>query len=79
MTPHLGPIHWLVILITLLIYGVPLVVILKRAGYNPAWALLAIIPGVALIGLWIFAFARWPVLAAPDAPPPTKRQQWDTI
>jgi predicted PurR-regulated permease PerM len=70
----LGPIHWLVIIITLMIYGIPTALILKRAGYHPAWTLLAIIPGVALIGLWVFAFARWPALAKPDAFSPEQQE-----
>jgi hypothetical protein len=76
MTPSLSPVHWLVIVISLAIFGIPAAVILKRAGYHPAWVLVSLIPGGALVGLWIFAFARWPVLIDPDAPPPPPKKQW---
>jgi hypothetical protein len=59
----LGFFHWLVVLIVLAIFGIPACVILRRAGYSPAWALLGLIPGVSVIALWIFAFAKWPALA----------------
>lgn len=54
--------HWIVVLVVLAIFAIPAAVILKRAGYSPAWVLVGIIPGVFIIGLWIFAFARWPAL-----------------
>lgn len=56
--------HWIVVLIVLAILGIPVAVILKRTGHSPAWALLGLLPGISLIGLWIFAFARWPALDA---------------
>lgn len=60
----LGPVHLLILLIVLTIFWIPAAVILKRAGYHPAWILLAFLPGGAIIGLWIFAFAKWPALSA---------------
>jgi hypothetical protein len=36
--------------------------ILRKAGYSPWWALLALIPVVNLVMLLVFAFANWPVL-----------------
>jgi hypothetical protein len=35
--------------------------ILKRAGHNPMWSLIALLPGGKLIGLYIFAFTKWPI------------------
>lgn len=47
-----------------LVYVVVLVVpaqkLLHRAGYTRWLAILAIIPVVNLIALWVFAFAHWP-------------------
>jgi hypothetical protein len=75
-----GLVHWLSALIPLLvalvIFGIPAAIILRRTGYHPAWALLGAIPGVALVGLWIFAFAKWPVLAGSDGEPSPKKP-WD--
>lgn len=46
----------------LVLIGIPAAVILGKAGYNRAWVILAFIPMVNLIALWVFAFAAWPVL-----------------
>lgn len=73
-------IHWLSALIPLLVavvmFGVPAAIVLRRAGFHPAWALLGLVPGAALVGLWIFALARWPVLAAEDDEPSPPREPW---
>lgn len=58
-----SPLHWIIVLIVMAILLVPAAVILRRTGHSPAWAILALFPGVSLIALWIFAFARWPALA----------------
>ena len=47
----------------LLILGVflaPIFLIVKKAGFAPWWALLAFVPIVNLIALWIFALIEWP-------------------
>ena len=36
--------------------------ILRRAGYSGWLALIILVPFVAFIGIWVFAFARWPAL-----------------
>lgn len=46
----------------LVLIGLPAAMILKKAGYNRAWVILAFIPLVNLIALWIFAFSKWPAL-----------------
>lgn len=60
--------HWIMAilmpLLVLIIIGVPIANILHRAGRSRWWAILAFIPFVNLIGLWVFAFARWPKLDA---------------
>jgi hypothetical protein len=57
--------NFVVVLIILafyfVIFGVPIMRILKRTGFSRAWVLVMFIPIVALIFLWIFAFVRWPV------------------
>lgn len=36
--------------------------ILHNAGYSGWWVLLAFVPLVNIIMIWVFAFADWPVL-----------------
>jgi hypothetical protein len=42
--------------------GVPVASILYRAGRSRWWTVIAFIPLINLIGLWIFAFSRWPAV-----------------
>jgi hypothetical protein len=44
-----------------LVFVLPAAKILRRTGHNPAWCLVLFIPEVAYIGLWIFAFQKWPI------------------
>jgi len=53
--------HWLIVLVLL----VPVAKILKKAGFSPWWAILAIVPIANLVGLFVFAFIRWPSKPAP--------------
>ncbi|HCS22478.1 MAG TPA: hypothetical protein PLW48_09030 [Alphaproteobacteria bacterium] len=47
-------------------------VIAARAGRNPYWALLIIVPFLAPVMVWAFAYARWPSMEQkPAASPPT--------
>lgn len=39
------------------LFAIPASLILKRLGCHPAWALLIYIPPLAMIGLWVLAFA----------------------
>lgn len=55
---ELGIIQWLVV--SAVLFVVPFWRIAKRAGFKPALAFLAIIPGGILVIIWIIAFARWP-------------------
>jgi len=52
--------HWLVVAIILAVLLVPVARILRRAGFSPWWCILAVIPLLGLIGLWVFAFVPWP-------------------
>ncbi|TAL91634.1 MAG: hypothetical protein EPN46_04740 [Candidimonas sp.] len=46
----------------LLLIGIPAAMILGKAGYSRAWVILAFIPMVNLVALWVFAFAKWPIV-----------------
>lgn len=39
---------------------IPIARILRRAGRSPAWCLLFFVPLGNIIGLWAFAYTRWP-------------------
>ena len=52
--------HLLIILVMLAIYLVPLWRIVSRAGFHGAFSVLALIPLVNIVMLWVFAFAKWP-------------------
>lgn len=47
-------------LVVAIVFIVPLWKILTKAGFNGAWSLLAFIPLVNIIALWVFAFSEWP-------------------
>jgi hypothetical protein len=55
-------VNLVIIAIVLVIYLVPLVMIIRKAGYNGFWVLLLFVPLVNIIMLWVFAFAKWPSL-----------------
>jgi hypothetical protein len=44
-----------------LILGFPVSKILRRLGLNGWWALLAFVPLVNFISVWVLAFSRWPI------------------
>jgi hypothetical protein len=49
-------------LLAIVLLGVPVASILHRAGHSRWWTVIAFIPLLNLIGLWVFAFSRWPVV-----------------
>jgi len=55
-----GLTHWLMfaVMIAALLY--PVGRILGRIGLSPFWSVVALIPLLNLIGLWVLAFAEWP-------------------
>ena len=53
---------WLVALVFIVIYAIPLVKILNKAGYSGWWLLLTFLPIINFIMLYVFAFADWPSL-----------------
>jgi hypothetical protein len=50
----------LMALIYVFLIAVPACRLTRRLGYAGAWGLLALVPGLNVLGLWILAFARWP-------------------
>jgi hypothetical protein len=48
--------------LAIVLVGVPVASILHRAGRSRWWTLIAFIPLINLIGLWLFAFSRWPAV-----------------
>ena len=59
--------HWVMAIVMpllfILLVGIPVANILHRAGRSRWWTILAFIPFLNLIGLWVFAFTRWPKVA----------------
>ena len=54
------------LLLLIVIFGVPIARILHRSGRSRWWTIVAFVPLLNLIGLWVFAFPRWP---KSDKPP----------
>jgi len=50
-------------LLFILLVGIPVANILHRAGRSRWWTILAFLPFLNLIVLWVFAFTRWPKVA----------------
>ena len=53
--------HWLIVIIYIGVIVVPCWRIISKAGYSGALSLLALIPLVNIILLWVFAFSTWPI------------------
>lgn len=49
--------HWLMFAVMAAAILYPIGLILKRLGFSPFWSVLALVPGVNLIALWILALA----------------------
>ncbi len=56
----LGPIGLVFLLFGFLIFALPIMEILHKAGYSRVWILVWFVPLVNVIMLWVFAFSRWP-------------------
>jgi hypothetical protein len=57
--------HWLMVAIYVAAIVIPVRKILLRAGLNPWLSIIAIVPGINIIGLWMLASARWPSIDRP--------------
>lgn len=51
---------------SLVLLLIPVIQVLRRTGHHPVWCLLAIVPGLNVLALWIFAFKSWPADMKPD-------------
>lgn len=59
---------WVVNLIAALYITYKLVLggwIVAKAGRSPLWGLMVLVPFAELIGIWLFAYARWPFMDRP--------------
>ena len=52
--------HWIAFAVIVAVVLYPIGRILGRLGLSPFWSVLALIPLVNLIGLWLLAFIDWP-------------------
>lgn len=52
--------HWLVFAILVAVVLYPVGRILNRIGFSPLWSVLALIPLVNLLALWVLAYSNWP-------------------
>lgn len=58
-------IHWAILIAVfagLAGFFIPAALVMKRAGWSPWLALLLLVPGAAIVLLWVFALAPWPAL-----------------
>jgi hypothetical protein len=52
--------HWLVVVLFVILYGIPMARIIRRTGHSRFWVIAFFLPLVNLVALWVFTFARWP-------------------
>jgi len=53
--------HWAIVGVVLFVLGYPASRVLKRIGFSRWWIVVALIPYVNVVGLWILAFVKWPI------------------
>ena len=58
----LSILHLLIVIVILILYFVPIVKILQKAGYSGWWCLIVFVPLANVVMFYVFAFANWPVL-----------------
>jgi hypothetical protein len=58
----LSILHLLIVVVILILYFLPIVKILQKAGYSGWWCLIVFVPLVNVVMFYVFAFANWPVL-----------------
>ena len=59
--PQVTTVEIVILLIIAIVAIIPSVIILRRLGFNPLWAIIAPISPLNFLGLWIIAFVKWPV------------------
>ncbi|MDH3665318.1 MAG: hypothetical protein OEN23_00125 [Paracoccaceae bacterium] len=55
-----GPAFVVILAIMVVVYGIPAMRVVRRAGFVQWWGLLAAVPLVNIVALWIFAYREWP-------------------
>ena len=55
-----GPALIVVFAVLFVIYGIPSMRIVRRVGFASWWGVLAAVPVVNIVALWVFAFRAWP-------------------
>ena len=55
-----GPFHWLWFIVVVAVVLYPTGRILSRMGFSPLWSVLAFVPILNLVALWVVAFTEWP-------------------
>ena len=53
--------HLIVFALYGLVFVIPISKVLRRVGFSGWWSILAVLPLVGIIALWVFAFVRWPI------------------
>ena len=63
--------HLIILVVFALVFIVPIVRIVSKAGYSGWWVLIWFVPFVGLVMLWAFAFSSWPALRKNSAEHPS--------
>ncbi|HEY5065102.1 MAG TPA: hypothetical protein VIJ04_09830 [Xanthobacteraceae bacterium] len=58
----LSILHLLIVVVILILYLLPIVKILQKAGYSGWWCLIVFVPLVNVVMFYVFAFANCPIL-----------------
>ena len=53
-------VSWIIVLAVVAVPTWAWCTIVRKAGFNPWWGLLYLVPLVNLVMLYLFAFSRWP-------------------
>jgi hypothetical protein len=67
--PLATSIRWAIFIILSFLVLSPIIKILRRAGYSEWWALLLYVPVLNVVGLWLFAYGRWPKIGGASSRP----------
>jgi uncharacterized membrane protein YhaH (DUF805 family) len=63
--PEMGEIsivHWIIVISYVVLITVPVARILRRVGLSGWWCVIALIPVLNMVGLWVLAYVRWPAV-----------------
>jgi hypothetical protein len=68
MQIQITPMGWVAMVAGIVFYFLiffPLVKILHRTGHSGWWSVLAVMGPGLIVGLWLFAYCRWPAFDRP--------------